>query len=148
MAANTSPIFLLTPRIVWLQTDGNGGAAGPLKTANNTYDGTGTVLTIFTAGANGSALTHVTMKAAGTNVLSLARFFVNNGSTSATLGNNSLIGEMILNATTASATAESPYYIWAPPNGILLMPASYTVNVVLATTVAAGYVVTAYGGDF
>jgi hypothetical protein len=50
MAANTTPYFSNAFRIGWLQTDGNGGAAGPLKTANTALDGTGTVLTIFTAG--------------------------------------------------------------------------------------------------
>lgn len=149
MAAGTTPIYIATPDNQWNQVDGNGGAAGPLKTQNTALDGTGTVLTIFTAGSNGSIITSVTLRAAGTNIQTVARFFLNNGSTNATLGNNSLIDEMTLNATTASANTATQLYVWIPPgNGILRLAAGYKLNVTLGTTVAAGYILTAFGGDF
>ena len=46
MPANTAPIFTLTPDVQWGTTT--------VATANTAKDGTGTVLTVFTAGANGS----------------------------------------------------------------------------------------------
>lgn len=148
MAANTTPPFVGTIHDEWLQQDGNGGAAGPLKTQNLAFDGTGTVLTIFTAGASGSIITLVTMVAVGVNAASVARFFVNNGSTNATIGNNSLIGEFTLNATAALTTAANPPYVWVPPGGILRLNPLYKLNVTLGATVAAGYVCTAFGGDW
>lgn len=149
MSANTNPIYITAPRTTWTQTDGDGGSAGPLKTQNTALDGTGTCLTVFTAGANGSIISHVTARPAGTNILTVLRFFLNNGSTSATLGNNSLIDEMTLNATTASANTALPLYVWTPPSaGILRLPANYKLMVALGTTVSAGYVITVFGGDF
>jgi hypothetical protein len=149
MAAGTTPIYVAAPRQSWSQVDGDGGAAGPLKTQNTALDGTGTVLTVFTANAtNGSIVTHLTARPTGTNIATVMRIFLNNGSTNATLGNNSLIDEMTLNATTASAVAALQPYVWTPPSGILRLPASYKVMVTLGTTVAAGYVMTAFGGDF
>ena len=44
MPANTSPVFPLTPVVPVGQT---------LTTANTAKDGTGTVVTLYTAGANG-----------------------------------------------------------------------------------------------
>jgi hypothetical protein len=89
------------------------------------------------------------MRPAGTNIVTVARFFLNNGSTSATLGNNSLIDEFTLNATTAAAVAALPLYLWVPPapTGYLRLPVGYKLNVTLGTTVAAGYVFTAFGAD-
>ena len=52
-------------------------------TASNTAkDGTGTVLTVFTADStNGSYLSTLSFRAAGTNVATVARVFINNGVT-------------------------------------------------------------------
>ena len=145
MPANTSPIFTLTPDIAWGSADGNGGTAGPLKTANTAMDGTGTVLTVFTAGANGSYLGKLVARAAGTNTASVLRVFINNGSTNATVANNILIGEASLPATTANLVgALQP--IDLPLN--FALPAGYKINVALGTTVSAGYCVSVQGGDY
>lgn len=145
MPANTSPIFTLTPDVAWGSADGNGGTAGPLLTANTAMDGTGTVLTVFTAGANGSYVSRLIAKAAGTNVATVLRVFINNGSTNATIANNTFIAEATLPATTASAVAAlQPVEIplnFALANG-------YKINVTLGTTVVAGYRVTVIGGDY
>jgi hypothetical protein len=147
MPANTSPIFTLTPHIAWGSSDpaGSGSPNGPLLTANTATDGTGSTLTIFTAGANGSYVQRVIARAVGTNVASVLRIFINNGSASSTQANNVLIGEMTLPATTASAvSALQP--IEYPLN--FALPASYVINVCLGTTVAAGYRVSCVGGDY
>lgn len=146
MAANTAPIYSRLADIQWGSADGNGGTAGPLKTQNTAMDGTGTVLTIFTADAtNGGFVSRIIAKAAGTNAATVLRIFVNNGSANSTIANNALIGELSLAATTANAAAALAEYTY-PLN--LPMPAGYKLNVTLGTTVVAGYVVSAVGGKY
>ena len=145
MAANTSPIFTLTPDVTWGAADGNGGTAGPLKTANTAMDGTGTILTVFTAGVNGSYVSQLIARPTGTNVASVLRVFINNGSTNATIANNALYTELNLPASTANAAAALQGQ-FALLN--FALPASYKINVTLGTTVAAGYVVMVQGGDY
>ena len=114
-------------------------------TANNVYDGTGTVGTAFTAGANGSFVGFIKLKPLGTNVASVARFWINNGSTNATAANNFLIAEAALPATTA-ATATALADISVPIN--YAIPAGYKINFALGTTVAAGWQATVVGGNY
>jgi hypothetical protein len=145
MAQNTNPIFTLVPDVAWGAADGNGGTAGPLKTQNTAYDGTGTVLTVFTAGTNGSYLQRLIARPVGTNIASVLRVFLNNGSTNATVANNAMISELTLPATTISAVAALQS---AELNLNFAIPTGFKVNVVLGTTVAAGYVVSCIGGDY
>ena len=133
------------PNVSWGTADGNGGSAGPLKTANTAMDGTGTVLTVFTAGANGSYVKKLVVKHAGTNIATVLRVFINNGSTNATVANNILIEEFSLAASTANAAAALAK-IEIPLN--LPLPAGYKINVVVGTTVSAGLLVTGVGGDY
>ena len=81
MAANTSPIFVGTP---------NTGIYAGITAANTATDGTGTVYTVFTAGANGSYVRRLLIKPLGTNVATVMRVFVNNGSSQGTAANNVL----------------------------------------------------------
>lgn len=145
MVANTAPIYTLTPHVGWGAADGNGGTAGPLKTANTAFDGTGTVLSTFTAGASGSYVQRLIARPCGTNVASVLRVFVNNGSTNSTVANNALIGEVSLAATTANAAGALQTFE-LPLN--FALPAGYVINVTLGTTVSAGYVVSTIGGDY
>ena len=114
-------------------------------TANNVYDGTGTVGTVFTAGTNGSFIGYVKLKPLGTNVASVARFWINNGSTNATAANNFLWGEVTLPATTA-ATAAALAELVLQFN--IAIPTGYKINFALGTTVAAGWQATCIGGDY
>lgn len=136
MAAGTSPIFLATPR--------NSFATVSL-TANTAYDGTGTVSTIFTAGADGSKVEDVYAVPQGTQVATVLRFFVNNGSTNATPANNSLVYELTLNAQSSTQTAAQQIYIW---RANLVLPPGYKINCCVGTTVASTTQVTAFGGDY
>jgi|JI9StandDraft_2_1071091.scaffolds.fasta_scaffold232415_2 hypothetical protein len=146
MAANTAPIYTISPHVEWGSEDGNGGAAGPLKTANTAKDGTGTVLTVFTADVtNGSYIQEIRARAAGTNVASVLRVFLNNGSTNATIANNILIAELPLPATTLTEVAALSDYTIQLQRAI---PAGYKLNVTLGTTVAAGYFVSCFGGNY
>lgn len=137
MAANITPIYSRLGDIQW--------AAG-ITAANTAMDGTGTVNTVFTADAtNGGYVPKIRFRALGTNVASVARVFINNGSTNATAANNTLWDEITLPATTASNTA-------ALTNQEITLgfalPAGYKINVTLGTAVSAGYSVTISGGKY
>jgi len=136
MAANTTPIWPVAPNVSWT----------PLITAANTnMDGTGTTNIAWTAGAEGGLVESVKLKAGGTNVATVARIFLNNGSTNTTAANNTLIAEQTLAATTASAVAGlAEYEIWLNKK----VDPGYRILVVLGTAVAAGWQATVYGGDY
>lgn len=136
MAANTSPIYVLTPRVDWNTV---------IATQNTAKDGTGTVVTVFTAGVDGSYVSFLKMRSIGTNIPSVVRIFINNGSTNATAANNALFAEATLPATTLSEVAAQPDILI--PLGFGL-PAGYKINITVGTTVAAGYIPTVVGGDY
>lgn len=137
MPANTAPIFSIAPRTNW--------GATALATANTAMDGTGTVLTVFTAGTNGSYIDFISAKSAGTNIATVLRLFLNNGSSSATPANNILIKEFSLPAITASASAAQTDIIIPFAFAI---PASYVINATVGTTVANGWYIAGIGGDY
>jgi hypothetical protein len=138
MAQNTSPIFSLTGNIDWGTT--------ALTAANTAKDGTGTTLNVCTADAtNGSFVQRIRFRAAGTNVATVARVFINNGSSSATPANNILWDEITLSATTLSEVAALATFE-LPLNFVL--PAGYTLLVALGTAVSAGYYISTIGGNY
>jgi hypothetical protein len=138
MAANTQPIFSRLGSVQW--------ATAALLTANTAKDGTGTVTTVFTADAtNGSFVQKLLARSIGTNVATVLRVFINNGSTNATALNNVLYAETTLPATTLSEVAAQPDYV-VPLN--IALPAGYKLNCTVGTTVAAGYMLSAVGGVY
>jgi hypothetical protein len=137
MAANTQPIFSIAGDVEW--------GATAITTANTAKDGTGTVLTVFTANVDGAFVQRIRFRSAGTNIATVARVFINNGSTNATAANNILYDEITLAATTLSEVAALPVYE-LPLN--FALPAGYVLNVTLGTTVAAGYYVSVIGGKY
>src|SRR5215510_496444 len=135
MAINTTAIFTGVPDIQWGTADGNGGTAGPLKTANTAYDGTGTVLTVFTANAtNGGFVKCLRVKPVGSNTGTVLRIFINNGSANSVAGNNIFFREVSMPTTTLSEVDVTYPTISIPLNFVL--PAGYKINVTLGTTVA------------
>jgi len=145
MPANTTPIFPLTPKVSW----------GSVATANTAKDGTGTVVTICTAGANGSRIDQIKVRAIGTNTATVLRLFVNNGSTNATATNNSLIHETTIASTTLSevdALADNDITIAKNTGEVAVpipyLPAAYKINITIGTTVAAGLQVTCHYADY
>lgn len=138
MAQNTSPIFVGVPNFGW--------GTSAITTANTAKDGTGTVVTVFTADAtDGSFVSRIIFRAAGTNVATVARIFINNGSTNATAANNILVGEVTLPATTLSETsALNPVEYLCN----FALNAGYKINITIGTTVSAGYYVSTVGGDY
>lgn len=138
MPQNTAPIFTLNPTAGW----------AALLTANAAKDGTGTVSTIMTANAsNGAFLSRITFEPVGTNVATIARIFLNNGAVNSTPANNTLIAQINLPATTLSETSTLNLTPMQQSFNIAIPP-GYKINVVLATAVAAGWHITAFGGDY
>ena len=137
MAGNAAPIFSKVGQIDW----------GTVLTAANTaVDGTGTVITVFTADAtNGGWCEELIWMPLGTNVVTVGRAFVNNGSTNGTAANNSMISQIQLPATTLNNAA--PLFVPHQPIRLAL-PAGYKINVVIATAVSAGFMITGVGGKY
>lgn len=136
MPANTAPIFPITP---------NTPVGKTILTANTAQDGTGTVVTLFTAGANGGRVDYIKFMPIGTNVATVARVFINNGLTTATAANNAQFAQITLPASTISQTAALTEQLLTLN---LSIPAGYILTLAIGTTVAAGYAVTAVGGDY
>ena len=137
MAANTSPIFTLSPDIQW----GNAAAANTAK------DGTGTVITAFTADAtNGGYVEKMIFRPLGTvGTATAIRVFINNGSTNATPANNTLVAEVTLATTTnnenaAIAGVEIPLRFG--------LPANYKINFVLGAWSTGSVQGTVIGGKY
>ena len=136
MVANTAPIFTDIPNI---------GFASGITAANTAKDGTGTVDLVFTAGADGSFVQKLKIRPKGTNVATVLRVFLNNGSAPTTATNNMLFEEVGLPATTNIETT-SIVGLELPMN--IALPAGWRIYVTLGTLVAGGYAVTALGGDY
>lgn len=136
-AANTIPIWGKVPDLQWI--DG-------VLAANTTKDLTaGTSYLVHTAPADGSYVQRLRIRPKGTNVATVMRIFLNNGSTTGTAANNSLFDEITLPATTVSEVAAQPTYE-VPMN--LAIPAGYKIYVTVGTVVAAGFMVTAVGAKY
>lgn len=140
MAANTQPIFPLAQNV----------SGGKVITADTSYETPTTApVTVFTAGANGSRIDEIKVRALGTNIATVLRLFVYTGST------YHLVHETTLAASTASATdvtgtdydiLRDTGYEAMPP--IPYLPAGYSLVGTVGTTVATGWMVTVFGGDY
>jgi hypothetical protein len=143
MAANTIPIYSKAGQISW----------SPLiQTANTAKDGTGSAVVIFTAGVEGARVERVRVKAAGTNVATVLRIFINNGSNAEVAANNILYTEATIAATTLSEVATLALTEF--PNTTdttafpMVLPAGYKLLVTIGTSVAAGLYVSAVGSSY
>lgn len=150
MPANTAPIYTAVPHI-----EVGGAILGP--TANTNLDGTSSstsITRIFTAGSNGSFISHVKLKAVGSPAQTVIRFFIctDTGSftagTTNTAANTSLYFEMSVPAVTVSQTSGTQDLV---ANLNLALPASYKLLISFGTSTGAsgtGYAVTVVGGDY
>lgn len=131
MAANTSPIFPLTPKI----------GSAVLATANTARTATGVTNldAMITAGAAGTRVDLIKVVAAGTVTAGVVRIWYFSGT-----GNAVLLKEILITATTPSTTVETFTVEWAPSN--LVLPAS---SVLLASTHnSEGFNVLCFAGDY
>lgn len=144
MAANTAPIFTLTPDLSANGTTGMGSAL--IAAANDVTGVNANNQLVFTAGADGSYVRRLQFKPLGTNVQTVARVFLNNGSDPTVAANNRFLDDILLPATTLSATAPI-----GPMQAMTLefaIPAGWRLYAGIATAVAAGWVVTPIAGDY
>lgn len=138
MAQNTAPIFTQVPKIQWIDA---------VLTANTTKDLTsGTSYLVFTADAtDGSYLSHLRVQPKGSNIATVMRVWINNGSTTATAANNTYFAQVTIALTTNIENGAIQEVI-IPMN--IALPAGYRIYVTLGTGVAAGFHVCGVGGDY
>jgi hypothetical protein len=137
--SNNQPIFSKVGDIQWSGTSVSG--------ANTTKDlTTGTTYSVFHADpTSGGYVQRIRFKPLGTNQATVARVWINNGSTTSSSENNTLFDEVSLSATTNSetsalSTTELPLNFALPPG--------YKIYVTLGVTASAGYDVTVIGGKY
>lgn len=110
MAANTVPIFTLVPNC----------ASANIAAANTARDGSGSLVTLFTAGTNGSLLSKITFTSSQTtaaaSALRVMRIFI----TDAAGANPRLRGEILLPVLTASTTVIGATAQFVFTDGIVL----------------------------
>jgi hypothetical protein len=160
MAVTATPVFCQTMNVGALNA-----IVSTAMTNTTAFDGTqaaGTAMAlVFTAGADGARIDNIFCRlastngatASGTSSATLVRFWINNGSANTTAGNNILLGEVAIPATTVtslSSSAQTVYTLSLPAGG-LNIPASYRIYGGL--TVAAGgtniaIALSAFGGNY
>lgn len=110
MPANTNPIFTLTPN----------ATICVIAAANTARDGSGTLVTAFTAGTNGSRIESVTFTSAqasaAANSAMVGKVFLTDNAGA----NPRLIAETILPAATASNTAIGQAQTITFTNGLII----------------------------
>jgi hypothetical protein len=128
----TAPAFAATPRCAIVQA----------TAANTNRDGTGTIATLFTAGASGSRVERVRIQAAGTTTAGVVRLFIHDGT------NARLLREVLVTAITPSTTVEafSADVDFSGPDQVLVLPTGYSLRV--STHNAETFNCFAFGGDF
>lgn len=131
---STSAQYASTPRCAMAQ----------ISVANTNRDGTGTIVTVFTAGSNGSRIERVVVEATGTTTSGIVRLFINDGT------NSRLYYELPIPAITPSGTTPaanaSVSTISAPALMPIVIPSGYSLRA--ATNNAETFNVIAIGGDF
>lgn len=119
-------------------------AIASVSTANTARNGTGTIATIFTAGASGSRIERVVVVAQGTTTAGMIRLFIHDGTTAW------LYDEIPVSAITPSGTVPSfsaTLQAFSNPDLMpLTLPTGYSLRA--ATNNAETFNVIAVGGDF
>lgn len=132
MAVTATPIFVQSPK-AWIAS---------LATANTNRDGSGTIATVASAGANGSRIDHIDVSAYGATTAGVIRLYINDGTTSF------LWKEILVGAVTPSQTVA----VWSysldcsAPQNACLLPSGYSLRA--STHNAENFRVIAFGGDY
>lgn len=117
---------------------------GQVSVANTNRDGTGAIVTVFSAGASGSRIDAIDLKAVGTTTAGMIRLFIHDGT------NARLLTEVPVTAITPSGTLPS-WEAQLNTNTMtqvlpLVLPTGYSLRA--ATNNAETFNVIALGGDF
>lgn len=127
----SSPAFAAVPK-VW---------AGAVSTANTNRDGTGTVVTIGSAGSSGSKINRVTMQATGDPADSVVTLFLHDGSA------YFLFDEFDL-GNPAAGSASVPAFRSARSYDDLVIPTGWSLRAAITVALTAGVInVVATVGD-
>jgi hypothetical protein len=128
----TDPQFTTTPKI----------GIGQVSTANTARDGTGTVVTVVTAGASGTRIEELVVKATDNPADSIVTIFLHDGT------NFRLFDEFDLGDPAAgSATVEA--YRASRTYANLVLPTGWSLRAAITAAPTGGVVnVIALGGDF
>jgi len=115
------------------------------------FNGTGElgtdIQTVFSASVSGSRVDSITIMPLGTNVQTVLTLFVNNGDDNTVSTNNASFYKVTMPATAISNNSSIDKIEVQFPSGLNLPPI-YRILVSLGTTVATGFDVVAYGGDY
>jgi hypothetical protein len=128
---STTPAFASTVRT----------ASAQINTANTNRDGTGTIVTVFTAGASGSRIETVEICATGTTTAGMVRLFLYDGT------NYRLLREQPVYARTPSGTIAA-FQIIVPFGDLSPCLLANGWSLRAATNNAETFNVTVYGADF
>ena len=114
-------------------------AAAQVTTANTNRNGTGAIVTVFTAGANGSRIDDISIDAVATTTAGVVRLFINDGTTSY------LFQEILVTATTPSTTVA----VWSTTllNQALVIPTGWSLRASTNNAETFNIIVTR-AGDF
>lgn len=123
-----APQFAAAPRI----------GDGLVSAANPNRDGTGTMVTLLSAGANGTRADYVQIKALGSTGSGMVRLFLHNGTTAR------LITEVEIPVVVASGVQKTFEQLVELAGGIV-MPTGYSIRA--STELAEQFNVIVFGGD-
>jgi hypothetical protein len=139
MPANTSPIFIINGNI----------AVARISAANTTSDGSGSLVTVLTAGANGSRVDGIRFRNSQVS-LAASSSMVHRIFLSDTAGTNfRIIGEVATAAATRSAIAVGATSIFTFDQPIIMKPGQVmSVCQSVYVGVQDQFDVTAYAGDY
>jgi hypothetical protein len=127
----STPAFAATPK----------AALAQVSAANTNRDGTGTIVTVLTAGANGTRIERVKVKAVGATTAGMIRLYLNDGT------NTRLLEEALVAAVTPSGIVETfeAEFDFSRPDQMLVLPNGWTLRA--STHVAETFNVIAIGAD-
>jgi hypothetical protein len=134
MAANTSPIFALSPELAFATVTG--------ATTDRTGATMTNTVTLLTAATNGTKITQIGAKVAGTNAGTLVLIFISDSSGA----NFKLFDEVVLSGITASTTQTSQRAVTAYSD--LQLKAGQVVKVGTTVAITAGVNIFAVKGDY
>ena len=121
--------FVATPKV----------GLATISTANTSLTGSGTIGTVFSAGANGSRIERCVVKATGTTTSGMVRLFIHNGTAS------TLLTEIPVAPVTPSGTLPA-FETTMVFDGGLVIPTGYSLRA--STHNSESFQLTALGGDF
>jgi len=123
-----APQFAATPRI----------AVAQVSVANTNRDGTGTIVTVLTAGASGTRVDYAAVKAVGSTSVGAVRLFVHDGTSA------SLLTEVPVPMTEPLSVDKTFEQLIELAGGIVL-PTGYSLRA--STNAADTFNIFAFGGD-